>query len=75
VSVYALLVGDILHVMDSQSYEQSTLHKGIFGDNTIFLSEGMDVTVDFYGEEPIAGRDNVCVCPILVRQSQRPLPS
>ncbi|MCE2992403.1 MAG: elongation factor P [Candidatus Jidaibacter sp.] len=46
--------GGNLELMDKTNYEQISLNKELAAENAAFLQEGMDVTVEFYGEEPIA---------------------
>ncbi|MDF3047673.1 MAG: elongation factor [Candidatus Midichloriaceae bacterium] len=43
-----------LELMDKINYEQISLAKDLAGENFAFLQEGMDITVEFYGEEPIS---------------------
>lgn len=45
--------GDMIELMDTVSYEQISLSKSLLGDKIEFLQEGMVVTVEYYGEEPI----------------------
>jgi elongation factor P len=46
--------GDSIELMDTTNYEQISLSKELVGDQFAFLQEGMDVKVEFYGEEPVA---------------------
>lgn len=46
--------GDTVELMDQTTFEQVTLNKTLIGDKLAYLQEGMIVTVEFYGEEPIA---------------------
>lgn len=46
--------GDMIELMDKTNYEQISLAKDLLGDDVVFLQEGMDVNVEFYGEEPIS---------------------
>jgi elongation factor P len=46
--------GDSVELMDKTNFEQMSVMKTLVGDDVEFLQEGMDVTVEFYGEEPIA---------------------
>lgn len=45
---------DMIELMDKTTYEQISLSKQLLGDDVAFLQEGMDVNVEFYGEEPIS---------------------
>ncbi len=47
---------DELAVMDMENYEQQTFHKDLVGDALPFLSEGMDLTVEFCNSEAISIR-------------------
>ncbi len=46
--------GDSIELMDKTNYEQISLNKELVGEQAAFLQEGMDVMVEFYGEEAIA---------------------
>ncbi len=46
--------GDNIELMDKTTYEQISLSKELVGEQAAFLQEGMDVMVEFYGEEAIA---------------------
>ncbi len=45
--------GDQIIIMDSETYEQTSLSKEIVGDNLHFLKEGMDIEVDVHEESVI----------------------
>lgn len=45
--------GDMLELMDNTTYEQISLKKDLLGDSQDFLQDGMQVEVEYYGEEPI----------------------
>lgn len=40
--------------MDNTSYEQVTLHEEVIGEQHVWLSENMEVQVEFYQENPIS---------------------
>jgi elongation factor P len=46
--------GDNFEAMDKTTFEQITLSKELVGERAPFLEDGMDVTVEFYGEMPVA---------------------
>ncbi len=46
--------GEQLIFMDKDSYEQVTLSGDLLGDALAFLTDGMDVTMEFYDEKPIS---------------------
>lgn len=45
--------GDIYHFMDTETYEQPALGADTLGDVVDYLTEGMEVKLTFYEEEPI----------------------
>ena len=45
--------GDALVFMDTESYEQLELQKDFVGERAAFLQDGMQVTVQLYGDKPI----------------------
>jgi elongation factor P len=45
--------GDVLVFMNSADYEQIELQKDWVGDQTQYLQEGMQVTIEFHEERPI----------------------
>ena len=46
--------GDKVELMDSVTYEQISLDKGIFGDDIPFLAEEMMVKVEFFEEKALS---------------------
>jgi elongation factor P len=46
--------GDTVALMDKETFEQMSLNKDIFGDKIAYLMDGMDVTVEFYNDNPIS---------------------
>ena len=46
--------GDALTFMDKETYEQVNLDKGVIGDASEFLQDGMDVVMELYDERPIS---------------------
>lgn len=45
--------GDAYEFMDQENYETVTLGKDILGENTLFLLDGMDVDLLYFGTRPI----------------------
>jgi elongation factor P len=45
--------GDLYHFMDTETYEQPGIPKGTLGDAVAYLTEGMEVKLTFYDNEPI----------------------
>ena len=45
--------GDLYTFMDSKSYEQVIMEPRVLEDNVNFLRDGLDVTVQMYGDEPL----------------------
>ena len=45
---------DMLTFMDAETYEQSIVNVQLLGDQTIYLQDGMEVTVESYEEEPLS---------------------
>lgn len=45
--------GDDFVFMDSETYDQIALNAGRLGDAVNYLKENMEITVVFYGDEPI----------------------
>ena len=45
--------GDFYHFMDTETYDQPAIPKAKLGDAVAYLTEGMEVKLTFYGEEPI----------------------
>jgi len=46
--------GDMLVLMDSETYEQTELPGSLLGDQLPFLQEGMQVQAEFHGEEALS---------------------
>jgi elongation factor P len=46
--------GDALTFMDKLNYDQVQLDRGILGDASAFLQDGMDVVMELYDERPIS---------------------
>lgn len=46
--------GDMVTLMDSETYEQFAVPKEIAGDSAVFLTEGMELTVDLVEGSPVA---------------------
>ncbi len=51
---YLFAEGDNLTFMDMTSYEQTVINSDLLGDQMIWLSENMEVNVEFYGESPVS---------------------
>jgi elongation factor P len=45
--------GDMVTLMDEETYEQFEFNKSVFGDKAIFLQDGLKVTIESYDERPI----------------------
>jgi elongation factor P len=45
--------GDLLTFMDSETYEQIFLNRDLVGEQTVFLQDGMEVSVEFFEEEAL----------------------
>jgi elongation factor P len=48
--------GDLLTLMDTESFEQFTVDRGMAGEAAVFLREGMALTVDMIEGAPAAVR-------------------
>jgi len=48
--------GDVLVIMDNETFDQHNVPKKLFGNAVKFLKEGMNVVVAFESEEPIMGQ-------------------
>jgi elongation factor P len=48
-----LFQDDHVHLMDNNTFEQIALNKNIFGDQIIYLDDGMNITVEFHNEEAL----------------------
>ena len=46
--------GDMLTFMNTENYDQVTLHKDLVGEPVVFLQDGMTVTIESYENDPIA---------------------
>ncbi|RZV41531.1 MAG: elongation factor P, partial [Acidimicrobiales bacterium] len=46
--------GDMLVFMNSENYEQISLETGFVGDRAAFLTDGMEVQLEFHEERPIS---------------------
>ena len=44
---------DHVHLMDSETFEQIAIDKNLFGDQIIYLADGMNIIVEFYNEEAL----------------------
>src|SRR3546814_11881298 len=51
---YLYAEGDMLVLMDKETYEQINLPSDLIGDATAFLAEGMDVVLELYEDRPIS---------------------
>ncbi len=51
---YLFAEGDNLTFMDNSSYEQIVINADLMGDQLQWLSENMEVQVEFYGEDPVS---------------------
>ena len=51
---YLFADGDNLTFMDNSSYEQIVINADLMGDQLQWLSENMEVQVEFYGEDPVS---------------------
>ncbi|CAK7193308.1 Elongation factor P [Commensalibacter sp. Nvir] len=51
---YSYTDGDNLVLMDPDTYEQTILHKEIFGDQVAFIQDNMKVTVNLVEGDPIS---------------------
>ena len=45
--------GDAFHFMDTSSYEQIHLDREVLGDNASYILPDMEITMEFYGDEPV----------------------
>ena len=45
---------DMLTFMDTENFEQVTLHEDLVGEPAVFLQEGMEVTIESYENDPIS---------------------
>jgi elongation factor P len=51
---YLFSEGDNLTFMDNASYEQIVIASELLGEQMIWLSENMEVQIEFYGESPVS---------------------
>ncbi|MAM74228.1 elongation factor P [uncultured Tistrella sp.] len=51
---YLYADGDMLTLMDQETYEQINVPRDLAGDAAVFLQDGMTVTVSSYEEEPLS---------------------
>lgn len=51
---YLYAEDDLLVFMDMETYDQVYLKKDLLEDRLPYLQEGMTVTIEFYGEEPLS---------------------
>jgi len=45
--------GDFYHFMDTETYDQPVLASKTLGESVDYLTEGLEVKLTFYGDEPI----------------------
>ena len=45
--------GDSFHFMDTSTFEQIHLDAEVLGDNANYILPDMEITMEFYGEEPV----------------------
>ncbi len=45
--------GELFHFMDMETFEQPTIQKGIIGDASVFLKEGIEVKLTLYENKPL----------------------
>lgn len=51
---YLFSEGDNLTFMDNSTYEQTIINSELLGDQMQWLSENMEVQVEFYGDSPVS---------------------
>ncbi len=51
---YLYSSGGMLVFMDAETYEQTELPESILAERLPFLQEGMNVQIEYYGEEPLS---------------------
>lgn len=51
---YLFAEGDNLTFMDMSTYEQTSLNSDLLGDQLVWLTENMEVNVEFYNESPVS---------------------
>lgn len=45
--------GDLFHFMDTETYDQPVLNAKTLGDAVDYLTDGLEVKLTFYGDEPL----------------------
>lgn len=50
---FLYLVGDNLALMDTETYEQIEISKDLLGEQADFLQDGMEISVESYGDKPL----------------------
>ncbi len=50
---YLYTDGEFYHFMDLDNYEQPAVKADILGDDALYLTEGMEVKLTFYKDEPL----------------------
>ncbi len=50
---YLYADGDLLTFMDTSTYEQIAMNRDLVGDPAVYLQDGMEVSVEFFEEEPL----------------------
>ncbi len=45
--------GDVIHFMDTETYEQPAINASILGDAVDYLTEGLELKLTFYHQEPL----------------------
>jgi len=45
--------GDLFHFMDQETFDERTVPRQILGDAADYLKDGMELELNYYGEEPI----------------------
>ncbi|MEE9162410.1 MAG: elongation factor P [Candidatus Neomarinimicrobiota bacterium] len=48
--------GELYHFMDQESYEEATLTADQIGDAVDFLTESLEITIAFHGQDPVEVR-------------------
>lgn len=51
---YLFADDDMLTFMDSENYDQITVHKDLVGEPVVFLQDGMEVTIESFEGDPIS---------------------
>lgn len=50
---YLYTDGDFFFFMDNKTFEQPSISAEMLGDLAVYLTEGLDVKLTFYGDEPL----------------------